>query len=200
MKTASPSRPIPAAALPLCALLLACTAGCETLYSGGTSSRNRAPALSEQQQLAARANAERQEQAREVALLRAQSEGTSYSLERLGERLDALERRAAEADALRAEIDRLHGEVDALRTGQEESRRQIVDELSAEIRKVVAESSARRPAPVASGSGYEHVVKAGETLSAIAAAYGCPIKKIMDANGIKDANQIAVGKKLFIPD
>ncbi|MGI6495782.1 MAG: LysM peptidoglycan-binding domain-containing protein [Kiritimatiellia bacterium] len=177
------------------ALLLA--TGCETLYSSG---RGRTSVSPEQQQ-AARIHAERQEQAREVALLRARSEGTSVAMTHIEERLDALERQSAQNDALRAKVDRLQQEIDALRAEQEASRRQIVNDLSAEIQKAFAESPQRRaPAGGSSGSGYEHVVQAGETLSAIAAAYGCPVKRIMDANNIRNANQIRAGQKLFIPD
>ena len=51
-----------------------------------------------------------------------------------------------------------------------------------------------------SDTGIEHVVQPGETLSAIAQAYGVKIDTILKANNIKNANSIRVGQKLFIPD
>ena len=49
-------------------------------------------------------------------------------------------------------------------------------------------------------TGYEHEVKAGESLSAIASTYGVTIKTIIDNNDIKDPNKLRVGQKLFIPE
>jgi len=44
-----------------------------------------------------------------------------------------------------------------------------------------------------------HTVKSGETLSKIAAKLGTTVKALADANGIRDANRIAVGQVLKIP-
>lgn len=41
-----------------------------------------------------------------------------------------------------------------------------------------------------------HVVKSGETLSAIAALHRLPIKKIAELNGLQDPNQLRVGQRL----
>jgi len=43
------------------------------------------------------------------------------------------------------------------------------------------------------------VVKAGESLSAIALRYGVTVAAIQAANGIKDPNKIVTGQKLVIP-
>ena len=43
-------------------------------------------------------------------------------------------------------------------------------------------------------------MQAGESLSAIASAYGVTIKTILDNNEIKDPNRLRVGQKLFIPE
>lgn len=48
------------------------------------------------------------------------------------------------------------------------------------------------------GSGYEHVVEPGHTLSAIASLYGTSVSSIKKANKLK-SDQIYVGQKLFIP-
>jgi LysM repeat protein len=45
-----------------------------------------------------------------------------------------------------------------------------------------------------------YVVQAGDTLAAIAHAYGVTVEAIVAANGIPDADVIAVGQELVIPD
>lgn len=44
-----------------------------------------------------------------------------------------------------------------------------------------------------------HTVKKGETLSLIARHYRVPMRRIMAANGLKDANKIRSGMTLIIP-
>src|SRR5438874_948027 len=44
-----------------------------------------------------------------------------------------------------------------------------------------------------------YVVKAGDTLSSIAARYGTTVGAIARANGISNANRIVIGRKLAIP-
>ena len=181
---------------------VAALSGCETLNGG-----YRRGGVSEQQQQMARAQAERQEREREQSFMRARVDETSASLDDISARLDRLERQSGENDAIRGEIDRLHDEIDALRADQQRMRKEIVDDLSAEITKAVAAATpapsrsrgSSRPA-AASGSGYEHIVEAGQTLSQIAGAYDTTVDKILKANNIKDANKVRVGQKLFIPD
>lgn len=47
---------------------------------------------------------------------------------------------------------------------------------------------------------FTYTVKAGDTLSGLADRFLVPKKKIMDANGLTDANFIRVGQVLIIPD
>jgi LysM repeat protein len=53
--------------------------------------------------------------------------------------------------------------------------------------------------PAATPKPTIHVVRAGETLTAIAATYGVSVKAIQDLNGIENANRIFPGQKLKIP-
>lgn len=46
----------------------------------------------------------------------------------------------------------------------------------------------------------QHVVKPGETLSAIASRYGLPVETLMDVNGLSDPNAIHEGDVLVIPE
>jgi LysM repeat protein len=54
------------------------------------------------------------------------------------------------------------------------------------------------PTPIP-GKPCHHIVKAGETLSGIAAMYGVTVQAMMQANGIKNPNWIYAGQKLVIP-
>ena len=63
--------------------------------------------------------------------------------------------------------------------------------------KAVAAST--KSSSKASGSGATYEVKAGDSLSKIAAAHGVKTKALMEANNISDANKIRIGQKLAIP-
>lgn len=96
----------------------------------------------------------------------------------LADRLDQLERRVRERDAA---IDAMH--------------KQIVAELSRKMATLM-----KSHAPTGSEYGREHVVRPGETLSEIASAYGVTLNALVRANGLKNANAIRAGQKLFIPE
>ena len=61
-----------------------------------------------------------------------------------------------------------------------------------------ADASAPTPAPTPEPA--VHSVQAGETLAAIAQAYGVTVYSIVEANAIGDPNAIHVGQRLVIPD
>lgn len=69
------------------------------------------------------------------------------------------------------------------------------------IRQPAPRPAAVKPVPRAAAreAVRRHVVKKGETLSAIARAHGVSIKKIIAANAIKDPGKIRVGMVLTIP-
>jgi murein DD-endopeptidase MepM/ murein hydrolase activator NlpD len=64
-------------------------------------------------------------------------------------------------------------------------------------------SSRRPPVPGAPApkkvEGIHHVVKAGENLYRIGKAYDMPFTELARLNGLRDASQIRVGQKIFIP-
>jgi LysM repeat protein len=74
--------------------------------------------------------------------------------------------------------------------------KQIVAELSKKMATVMQSQSSSH----GSEYGREHIVKSGETLSEIAAAYGVTVQALVRANGLKNANAIRVGQKIFIPE
>ena len=62
-----------------------------------------------------------------------------------------------------------------------------------------AQTSSPRPGPARTGPGIYHDVKAGENLFRIGKAYDVPFEELARLNGIRDASQIRVGQKIFIP-
>ncbi len=125
---------------------------------------------------------------------------------RMAGRLETLEmeigRVSRELDMLQQTLDSRYS---ALERKTEQDKRETVSQLSTKVEKLLKQTAPAAPAPAASasqysGSGYEHVVQPGETLSAIAKAYDVTTKVIIQANRIKDPNRLSVGQKLFIPE
>ena len=75
----------------------------------------------------------------------------------------------------------------------------ILDEVTAENRRLREDVDALRTSLASMATGYTHEVKRGETLAAIAQQYGVTVADIVSANGISNPNVIAVGKVLTIP-
>jgi len=120
--------------------------------------------------------------------------GNQAVFQQLEEVRELLERERSECDARLAAIDhRLNGEVAA----REELRKAVVNDLSKKVSSIM---NTRTAATGRSDSGYEHVVKAGQTLSEIAAVYHVKVSVIVRENGLKNPDDIKVGQKLFIPE
>lgn len=147
--------------------------------------------------------------------LKGQLEGMELEIDRLARAVDAL--RAAPAGPSTADIQALQQRMGALEAqlrnidaARERDRKEIIDTLTARISQLLASQTATRPrtasAPTPSAvrrggaqEGYEHVVEAGQSLSAIAAAYGVSVREIVEANNLSNPNSLRVGQKLFIP-
>jgi LysM repeat protein len=114
--------------------------------------------------------------------------------------------RAAAADnrdqaAIQERLDNLERQIQAVNAAREQDKKAIVEQLSAKLAEIMKVSSRPPPPPshpTPAGAG-EHIVKAGETLSSIAATYKVKLSVLMEANGITDANSLRVGQKLAIP-
>ncbi|MDD5705359.1 MAG: LysM peptidoglycan-binding domain-containing protein [Kiritimatiellae bacterium] len=182
----------------VCSLLLA---GCETFYQAGYDDDERREAM--------RIEMARQQAARDLEAMKAETEALSEMVQRLDARIDRIEGEARQAGATRAELDGLRRDLDQLRAERAELRKQIVDDLSSEMAKLLAAQAPASGRDAGGGatsgtetrgqSGWEHKVQAGQTLSEIAAAYKVPVAKIIKANNLKD-DRIRVGQVLFIPD
>jgi LysM repeat protein len=116
-----------------------------------------------------------------------------------------------------AELDRKIAALDAARA---QDKQEIVGTLTKNMSVAMAQMNHSSPPPTRSSGGgtknnstppsrpttggapqkaYEHVVAAGDTLSAIASAYHVSASAIIAANNLKDAAHLKVGQKLLIP-
>ena len=183
--------------LPLaCALLPLLLTGCETFGSYRT---------------------EEEMQRREDALildekfqkLSGRIEGLEIEVQQLSETVNAVQTKQGAAmqsqtQSLQARLDALEARLRTVEVAREKDKQEIVDKLSQKMSQIMTTSSSSGGSKKTTkrshaDSGYEHEVQPGDTLSAIAAAYGVTSKIIIDNNDIKDPNRLRVGQKLFIP-
>ncbi|HEY8240329.1 MAG TPA: LysM domain-containing protein [Kiritimatiellia bacterium] len=138
--------------------------------------------------------------------LQGRIEGLELEQQRIHQQLDAMPRSSAsQIDAVQARVNDLDARIRAVDSAREKDKKDIIDTLSGKISQVV--SSAAKSAPkqpvkrsaATSGTGYEHVVESGQTISEIAAAYKVRVSDVITANDLKDPNHLRVGQKLFIP-
>lgn len=176
--------------------LLAGTGGCASfpyMQADEKEAQQREDRLMEQERmrrLEGRIEAMELEQRRQLdqiaALRQEQQEAARAANETRGGQAEALARR-----------------VDALEAARAKDRQDIVDALSREMAKLVGGSGGGGRTPPSRGgtqSGRNHTVKAGQSLSEIASAYGVKVNAIIDANQIKNPNLLRAGDILFIPD
>jgi LysM repeat protein len=108
-------------------------------------------------------------------------------------------------EGTRARLDELDRRVSALDAARASDRQAIVDQLSGNVAKMMGSGTAtsktapKKAATSASDTGYEHIVKDGETLSTIASAYKVKPSAIIEANDLKNPDVLRKGQKLFIP-
>lgn len=108
----------------------------------------------------------------------------------------------SQVQAMNTSLDDLQKQIRIVDANRERDKKEVVDALSSKIASMMrtqsSRSSSRSSRPI-SGEGYEHVVEAGETLSAIAKAYSVRSDDIVRANNLKSADMLYVGQTLFIP-
>jgi LysM repeat protein len=99
--------------------------------------------------------------------------------------------------------------IDRLDAARASDREEIINSITSRVTKILESQSPRtgpRTTSTGGGSsggsqtGYEHIVESGQTLSAIAKAYGVNMKTIIQANNLSDPNSLRSGQKLFIPE
>ena len=144
--------------------------------------------------------------------LQGRLEGLELEIERLRQQVDLLRSTPnaaslADVQALQTRVAAVDQQLKALDAARERDRQEIISTLTTKITQLVGSSGGSRPKPAATTTrkptgpqeGYEHKVEAGQTLSAIAAAYNVSSKAIIEANGLDRPDQLRVGQTLFIP-
>ncbi len=135
-------------------------------------------------------------------------------------RLRNIETKLGGASKVDNDVAALRNDLEQARREREHLRKEITDDLAARIETIAQRQQkaindvsrqARQAAAgtaasgvggtrAVSGSGYEHKVERGQTLSEIARGYNTTIDKIIKANNIKNPSAIRAGQILFIPD
>ncbi|MBU0714649.1 MAG: LysM peptidoglycan-binding domain-containing protein [Verrucomicrobia bacterium] len=133
--------------------------------------------------------------------------------QRLLRELDAMQGAAASSkgatSSTQVRIDELERRLSVLEGARAKDRQAIVDQLSGKMVDIMGDrttgkssqksKSAATKASATGMTGYEHVVKEGDTLSAIATAYKVKIDAIAEANKLQSPYTLRTGQKLFIP-
>ncbi|MCA1808464.1 MAG: LysM domain-containing protein [Kiritimatiellia bacterium] len=132
--------------------------------------------------------------------LEGRMEGLEMEYRRLLNEIETLRRTLGEGGtqqrAVQDRLNTLEQRLTALDAARERDRQAIVDQLTGRITQVMQQGGGTR---TGGGTGYEHVVQAGETLSAIATAYKVSARVIIEANDLKNPDHLRQGQKLFIP-
>lgn len=141
----------------------------------------------------------------QVQVLQGQMDNLQRELASVKSRLEQAS--AGTNGATTAELQRLKEKLAQTEAASQQQKQIILDEVAKQLDTITKRGGSRTTTrtsttPSPSGGteeGYEHVIKAGETISAIAKAYGVSSDAIMKGNNIKDASKLQVGQKLFIP-
>jgi LysM repeat protein len=133
--------------------------------------------------------------------VRERGKAIEVAQENLARQIDALNKTSArDQRAMQDKVAALDRAIRQMESDRARLQQQIVDDLSGKMAELVKSQAVPPPVPPTITAGYEHVVKAGETLSLIAAAYKVKAQAIIDANGITNPNNVRPGQKLFIPE
>jgi LysM repeat protein len=164
----------------------------------------------EQQMIAQRQREDNLMLQEELRRLRARLDAVEDDLQRMNQQMSvagAEQTRAVQGQmqGINATLEDLNKRIRAVDAAREQDKKEIVNKLSGEMAELMRrqQAAARSAAPArsraVSDTGYEHVVQSGETLSAIAKAYGATTADIVAANSLSDPDNLRVGQKLFIP-
>jgi LysM repeat protein len=137
-------------------------------------------------------------------------QGTQEENARLRQQIDELrtelESSRRTSNSYAGDIARLDELVQKMNSAREKDRQVILNEVSEELARISQKTAAHSGPSAAPPSkkssaeeGYEHTVKKGETLFAIAKAYKLPASQIAKANGLKPNAPLKAGQTLFIP-
>ncbi|MDD5677624.1 MAG: LysM peptidoglycan-binding domain-containing protein [Kiritimatiellae bacterium] len=167
-------------------------------------------------------SSEAMQQQEDILLLKEDLNRTKGKLEtldmeyqRLLRELDALQGVAinsrGETSSTQARLGEIDRRLSVLEGARTKDRQAIVDQLSGKMADIMGDGttgkssrksntgSTKAATGAANTTGYEHAVKEGDTLSAIAAAYKVKTSAIIEANKLQSPYVLRPGQKLFVP-
>lgn len=154
--------------------------GCETIQTP-----------QQRQQATAREQAATRMIEEKVHRLQGRVESAEMENARLMQEMQALRN---EVRSFNQQIAQLGSSIKSVEGRQARESREVVSRVKGMLEK----TAAAQPAKSQRGTGVEHIVESGHTLSAIAVAYKTNVSAIKKANNLK-SDSIYVGQKLFIP-
>jgi len=173
------------------ALLVFFLVGCTTTRSSRADIEAQQRALAQQQQRAAE---ERRQQMRiKVADTESQLAEAQMQIRNLRAELNQRPT-AQDLEVLRNRIAGMETMLRDLEARRKRDREELLNTLSQRMAAILAQQQSQ-----ARASGRAHTVAAGETLSAIAAAYRVRSADIIRINNLSNPNALRVGQKLTIP-
>lgn len=172
----------------LAALMAACC-GCETITG-------------QQRRVAeTRLHSEIANMRTDIARMEQRIAGLEAEREVLHAQVAALQSEGSQADSRRdAELAAMDVKLKEQAQEQIRMRRELADELSGRMAKIMQTQAASSAKATRTQAGYEHEVKVGQTLSEIAREYKVSSAAIIKANNMKNPDDLRVGQKLFIPE
>lgn len=160
-------------------------------------------------QTTARMHADQQWIEEQIQRVQGRQDNTDLQIEELHRQIDRLReeiRRSGslQESAVTLKVDAVEARIAQIEAARQRDRQEIVDQISERVSRMIAASAPATPAARASrpisATGYEHIVERGQTLSHIAQAYGVTVQAIVEANNLRNPNDLRVGQRLFIPD
>ena len=134
----------------------------------------------------------------DVAMLKERLKGIELAQEQLSQDIMDIRALASKAGAAGGELSaKLDRAVRALEERDAKLQKETIQTLSGKMATIM--NAQISSGGGTSGTGLEHVVESGQTLSAIAQAYGVTVSAIVKANKLANPNSVRVGQKLFIP-
>jgi LysM repeat protein len=129
-------------------------------------------------------------------------DGMEAEREALYGQMAALQQALTASDSRRhAELAAVHAQLTAQAQAQESLRRELADELSGRMAKILqSQAAAAASAGGRKQAGYVHTVTTGQTLSVIAREYKTTTAAIVKENNLRSPDDIKVGQELFIPE
>ena len=152
----------------------------------------------EARQAQARESHKRTSMSSDVAMLKERIKGTELAQEQLAQDIMELKQLVAKMSSSNDQLSsKMTRAVKALEARDSQMQKETIQTISVKMAEIMKQQVSA--VNVGSGTAVQHVVEQGQTLSAIAQAYGVSVSAIVKANKLRDPNNVRVGEKLLIP-